>query len=212
MLVLTLATIASFALLIWLGFWQWDRYLGKRARQDAPPPPTASLESFERIDAPPSFVFGSWNGRPGWRVFLPVSTYGALVFVDAGFIPDAGAPDLDSVTVTLPDSPPLSGLLLSPSRVGRFAAPSAPDKRLFYAEDLAGMAASAGLKTPATYFIGMDYRTEDGGVAPYPFAPGADPTPPERHLGYAITWWGLAAGLIAVYLALHARLGRFSWR
>ena len=33
-------------------------------------------------------------------------------------------------------------------------------------------------------------------------------TPPAKHLGYAVTWFGLAAALIGVYLALHIARGR----
>lgn len=36
--------------------------------------------------------------------------------------------------------------------------------------------------------------------------------PPAKHLGYAITWFGLALALIAVYLALHVSKGRLRWR
>jgi len=32
--------------------------------------------------------------------------------------------------------------------------------------------------------------------------------PPGQHLGYALTWWGLAIGLIAVYLLMHMQAGR----
>ncbi len=37
-------------------------------------------------------------------------------------------------------------------------------------------------------------------------------TPPAKHFGYAITWYGLALALIAVYLALHLAQGRLRWR
>jgi len=33
-------------------------------------------------------------------------------------------------------------------------------------------------------------------------------TPPAKHLGYAVTWFGLALALIGVYLALHIARGR----
>jgi surfeit locus 1 family protein len=37
-------------------------------------------------------------------------------------------------------------------------------------------------------------------------------TPPAKHLGYALTWFGLAAALIGVFLALHIARGRLRWR
>ena len=36
--------------------------------------------------------------------------------------------------------------------------------------------------------------------------------PPERHFGYAITWWGLAMALAGVYLAFHYQRGRLRFR
>jgi surfeit locus 1 family protein len=36
--------------------------------------------------------------------------------------------------------------------------------------------------------------------------------PPQRHFGYAITWWGLAIALIGVYLAFHYQKGRLRFR
>jgi surfeit locus 1 family protein len=38
--------------------------------------------------------------------------------------------------------------------------------------------------------------------------PGLAAMPPSRHVGYALTWFGLALTLIAVYLAFHHRAGR----
>ena len=39
-----------------------------------------------------------------------------------------------------------------------------------------------------------------------------DELPPQRHFGYAITWWGLAIALIGVYLAFHYQKGRLRFR
>ena len=59
-------------------------------------------------------------------------------------------------------------------------------------------------------YVAVPYVGADGRAEPNPFAGAAarDPLPPERHLGYAITWWGLAAALVGVYLAYHLRAGR----
>jgi surfeit locus 1 family protein len=39
-----------------------------------------------------------------------------------------------------------------------------------------------------------------------------DELPPQRHFGYAITWWGLAMALVGVYLAFHHQKGRLRFR
>ena len=46
---------------------------------------------------------------------------------------------------------------------------------------------------------------------PYAFSQPIDPLPPERHFGYALTWWGMALALIGVYVALHRSHGRLKF-
>ena len=41
-------------------------------------------------------------------------------------------------------------------------------------------------------------------------AAGADAMPPARHLGYALTWYGLAIVLLAIYFAYHMSVGRLA--
>ena len=43
---------------------------------------------------------------------------------------------------------------------------------------------------------------------PYVSIANLDNLPPARHLGYALTWFGLALGMIGVYIALHMARGR----
>jgi len=47
---------------------------------------------------------------------------------------------------------------------------------------------------------------------PYGAPTPVDPLPPERHFGYALTWWGLAAALFVIYWVFHASRGRLSLR
>ena len=75
------------------------------------------------------------------------------------------------------------------------------------------MGRNAGLENVADYYIASGYVGADGRAVANPFAlaPGADVLPPARHLGYAITWYGLAVVLIAIYFAYHASVGRFGF-
>jgi cytochrome oxidase assembly protein ShyY1 len=72
------------------------------------------------------------------------------------------------------------------------------------------MGRNAGVENVADYYIAAPYVGADGRAVANPFAlaPGADPLPPERHLGYALTWYGLAVVLLAVYFAFHVSVGR----
>ena len=72
------------------------------------------------------------------------------------------------------------------------------------------MGRNAGLENVADYYVANAYVGADGRATPNPFAlaPGADALPPERHMGYAITWYGLALVLIVIYFAYHGSVGR----
>ena len=76
------------------------------------------------------------------------------------------------------------------------------------------MGRNGGLENVADYYITSSYVGPDGRAVSNPFAlaPGADVLPPARHLGYAITWYGLALVLLAIYFAYHSSVGRLSFR
>ena len=81
-----------------------------------------------------------------------------------------------------------------------------PQKHIWYARDLAGMAAADGVKLAAPVVIEADATPNPGGL---PVGGQTVVDFPNNHLQYAITWFGLAAGLIGVYFAYHISRGRF---
>jgi surfeit locus 1 family protein len=84
---------------------------------------------------------------------------------------------------------------------------------LWFAVDLPAMGRNAGLENVAEYYIAGTYVGADGRAIANPFAlaPGADTLPPARHLGYALTWYGLALVLMAIYFAYHISVGRLAF-
>lgn len=209
--IMTALAIAAFALLIALGRWQWEKYESKHAAAEAPVA-EMTIAGFEPIADGMQFVFGV---RPdtheqGWRIFAPVLYGQSFVFVDAGFIAGDTPPNADEVRVpaALRSSAPITGASIRPDPPGRFTAPPTPARRLWFAVDLPSMAANAGLEPIADYYIAAAYVGADGRAAPNPFAYGGEALPPERHLGYALTWYGIALVLIGVYFAYHISAGR----
>jgi surfeit locus 1 family protein len=144
-------------------------------------------------------------------VFEPVRYGERIVFVDVGYIAGAEPPDWRTArsAPALAGARGVSGITMKPRPPGPFAAPGKADQRIWYAVDLPAMAAAAGLADVEPYYVAMPYVGPTGAAEPNPFVGVRDPLPAERHLGYAITWWGLAATLVGVYLAFHARQGRF---
>lgn len=210
--VMTLFAVVAFAFLVMLGVWQWRRYDDKRLLATAPID-TVALEPFTPLPEGMQLVFGVRDGRPGWRVFTPVRYGDAIVFADVDFVPGAETPDWRTVAPpqALVGARAVTGISVTPRARSVFAAKADPGRRLWYQVDLPSMAAAAGMANVAPYYVAMPYTGADGSATPNPFAGAAarDPLPPERHLGYAITWWGLAGALVGVYLAFHARAGRF---
>jgi surfeit locus 1 family protein len=137
------------------------------------------------------------------------------VFVDADFIPGEDPPVISEVRVpaSLRFGAPVRGAALRPGPPAIFAPPPQLEKRLWYDVDLPAMGRRSGLDNVADYYLATAYIGADGRAEANPFARAAsiDPLPPARHMGYALTWWGLALVLVCVYLAYHVSVGRLGF-
>jgi surfeit locus 1 family protein len=224
--ILTLIAIPALVALVWLGTWQVQRAGWKagviaefeRAAEAAP----ASLEdAFCAQDAKPLGkvvttpevtgrqlrVFGhNAAGETGWRLFQPVmpacysSTGGVLA--EMGFEPL----QLGEGPYTAPATPQaFTGKYIveewPPQQM--MAAANAPDRNEWHWFDAAAMTVFLGTGPVDQRFIlarlegKPDYLTR---------------TPPETHIGYAVTWFGMAIGFVVIYALFHARAGRLRFR
>jgi surfeit locus 1 family protein len=119
------------------------------------------------------------------------------LLVDRGFVPDetpiaSGPPRGPTLEA------PLIGVLRTPPRPGWLTPASDPAKNDWRARDVPAMAKALGAPSPAPVFLMLETPRPQSGVP----MPAAIPTDiPNNHLGYALTWFGLALGLIGVYLA-----------
>lgn len=216
LLLMSVFAIAALAILATLGRWQWERYEVKRAAA-AEPVPEITIANYQPALDGLQFVFGV---RPdtreqGWRVFAPVKDGETVIFVDADFIAGLEGPDPREVRfpASLREGAPITGASVRPEPPGPMALAPRPLQRQWFVADLSAMARNAGLAHSAEYYIAAAYVGADGRAAANPFAraPGADELPPERHLGYALTWYGLALALVVIYFAYHRSVGRLSF-
>jgi surfeit locus 1 family protein len=216
LLLMTVFTLLALALLIALGRWQWEKYDAKLAAAEAPAP-EMTIAEYAPIEDGVQFVYGL---RPdthdqGWRVFTPVQYGDSVIFVDSDFIPEVTPPDPHEVRMSpvLRFGAPISGASVRPDPPPALTLPPRPLERLWFAIDLAAMGRNSGLENVADFYLTATYVGADGRATPNPFAhaPGVDPLPPARHLGYALTWYGLAAVLLAIYLAYHVSVGRLGF-
>jgi surfeit locus 1 family protein len=212
---MTLLTLVSLAVLVSLGRWQWEKYDLKLAAASAPVP-EMTIANYQPLEQGIQFVYGI---RPdtreqGWRVLAPVQYGDEIVFVDSDFIPgvDAPVPDEVRVPASLRYGEAIRGASIRPEPPAPLTLPPRPLQRLWFAIDLPAMGRNAGAEHVADYYIAGAYVGEDGRAARNPFAlaPGADALPPARHLGYALTWYGLALVLLVIYFAYHMSVKRLT--
>lgn len=218
--VLTLFTLVSLAILVMLGNWQYGRFSEKMALDETEP-------AWQQLDGrvvpgSEAMVYAYADGAASWRRVVAIDD-GARVFFTTIEL-------LYQVEPPVPCQGPscgaglkfeARGLYKQPGSRNAFASEDRPAEGVFYAyspKDLAGLlAADVAARVAPDVFEPQTLRLSENGRAqagPNPFARLRmdDDLPPQRHFGYAITWWGLAIALLGVYLAFHYQKGRLRLR
>lgn len=209
------------ALFLALGFWQIDRREWKldliakvEARLaaepvDAPGPAAwrdiTARDAYRRVTAAGRFlndretpVLAVTEYGSGYWILTPLVTPGFTVLVNRGFVP----PDRrDPATrEALEGEVTVTGLLRVTEPDGGFLRANDPASGRWYSRDVPAIAAAEGIGDAAPYFI-------DAGAAPNPGGLPIGGLTVVRfrntHLSYALTWFGLAAGL--AFLAWRSR-------
>ncbi|WP_313101383.1 SURF1 family protein [Brevundimonas sp.] len=221
-IILTILAVALLGVLLALGVWQvqrmqWKEGLiaGAEAAAGQPPLPlTEALKlenpEFRRVlltcrglaAAPYVELQSIENSDAGVRLVSACAVEGGpTLLVDRGFVsaeisarPPVKADDTMPVVIT--------GVLR------RAPAPSAltppPAEGRFYGRDAEAMARALKVEGPVSPFtVFATTSTNPDWAALKPSAPPAAFT--NNHLGYALTWFGLAAALIAFYVVLLRR-------
>lgn len=218
------ATLVALAILVSLGAWQLERKAWKEgliaqivARAHGQPADLvpeaqwpgwrAEEDEFRRVrltgtflhdkEVPVHGLMSGQRGSPvqGFYIFTPLRlATGSNVLVNRGFVPSelrdpsrrAETQPTGTVTVT--------GLVRAPEPRGWFMPENQPERGEWFTRDLAAMA--RGLDRVAPFWIDAD---------PVPGATGW-PRPgqtrlviPNNHLGYALTWFGIALTLVGVF-------------
>lgn len=219
-----LAAVAFTALFVALGFWQLGRaefkrellidFQGAAARQPQrveAPGELAGLERYAPVEIAGRYDGGRQifldnrvrDGRIGVEVFTPLLTGGGALLVNRGWLPMS--PDRASLPVAPAPSgeltvrgrvspPPAVGLELGDARPPERWPWLTPYLRLEEAEsalgrDLAGRVILLGANEPHGFIREWEPATMF----------------PERHVGYAVQWFALAAAVVIVWLALTLR-------
>ena len=226
---LTLTTAIAFCILVALGVWQVQRLQWKTALlahiaalQTAPAQPIDRVLTRARAGADADFtrvavvcpkvelspvlrLFATFQGLASYRLItacpLPAGAAYGSVLVDRGFIVLPGADQPGPVPGRAITQPVVGVLRLGDGR-NIATAPNEPSRNLWYWRDVPAMAQALHAERPAPLFLMLE------SPVPANLTPRPSPVPtniPNNHLGYAITWFGLAAALVGVYLAMLLR-------
>ena len=219
---LSVLTIASLIILVMLGNWKYARYAEKKAQGQVENDPFQTL-SVEVDTSNAGFaqqVYGIVDGEAIWRRYVPGRINGdgpvVLLLWDAV----AGTDPIPLQISDLSDFEGRANAFERPAQRGGLAGGSNPERDLWYGFNAElmlnnlGYAQEAGrVVEPDTMrvVLGSDMSRSRTTENPYAMLTGRDPLPPERHFGYALTWWGMAIGLIGVYIAFHRSQGRLKF-
>jgi surfeit locus 1 family protein len=217
---MTLLAIPAFLILILFGNWQWGRYQEKMAAQYAEP----EWETLSGALLPETgrYVYAFVDGQSAWRGVFALDTGETVVFVPQTLVIEINPPEAPPASA-LTGSPriALRGIWREPQARGAFTPPDQEGSGALYALDPEKLAAtlspSQAARVAARIFEPETLlRIEQDRVVPVLnplIRAGLDERlPPERHFGYALTWWGLALALLGVYGVYHYQLGRLGLR
>lgn len=218
------AALAGLAVLIGLGTWQLKRKAWKEGiiakietRVGAPPVQLETFVTATHADSDLEYTHVKVSGRYlndkerylyapepsglGWHVLTPLMTPGGtVVWINRGWVPDAlKAPETrkqgqfeGDVTVT--------GLLRQP-RAAAFTPNNDAARNTWYWADTNGLTASAfGTEKVSTFWVVVEADLADTPPGGWPKGGVTRLRIPNRHLEYAVTWYGLAMTLVGVFL------------
>ena len=173
-------------------------------------PVTISGEYVHAAEAP---VAGIYGGAPGFYVFTPLKTLsvapiwgeGNVVYVNRGFVPTEKQAPSTREQGRVSGDVAVVGLLRAAETPGGLVAAlrpaDVPAENRWYTRDPRLFAEWSGFATGPYYIDSSGAETPGewpkGGVTRVEFN--------NRHLEYALTWYGLAAALIGVYVAFSLR-------
>jgi surfeit locus 1 family protein len=225
----SVAAACAFAVLCGLGTWQVQRRAWKEgliatvserfaASPAALPPPAEwtrldpATDEFRRVRFTAEllndkealvFTTGSslhgGDAGPGYWVFTPARVRDRIVMVNRGFVPEASKDPATRPQGQIAGPAEIVGVMRWPEPPGLFTPAADAAKNLWFARDSAAIAQAKGLGPVAPFYVEQESPPAPGGL---PRTGALQPSFPNNHLGYAITWYGLAlvlAGSFSVW-------------
>jgi surfeit locus 1 family protein len=215
--------LAGLAVLVGLGVWQLKRLQWKEGliaqietRTKGEPITLKEATAMARVGRDPEYyrvridgrfhhareryLYAVSDGTVGWHVITPLETAdGDMVLVDRGFVPDMLRDPSSRPLGQVENVVTVTGIVRSPELRNMFTPDNEPEPNRWFWRDLQGMARSmfpSGVIQAAPFFLDAEKSAIPGG---WPEGGQTRLEIPNNHLQYAITWFLLAACLLAIY-------------
>ena len=224
----TFFALPALLVLVWLGTWQLQRLQWKNqliadfeSRATAPPIdlPRGDVRlemEFRRLALTGRFdhtkeVFmtgRTYEGNAGFHIVTPFTlTDGRIVLVNRGWVSESYR-DQSKREFTLAEGElTLAAILRFPGKKGYFVPENEPENGFWFTLVPEQIVRHLGLEGQAESDVyAATIRTSE--TIELPIAARTETNLRNSHLGYAITWYGIACALIGVYLAFHHQAGR----
>ncbi len=223
----TLFALAALSVLLLLGNWQMSRKAWKdgliaaivASRSESPRPVREVIASLTKREYVRVRVSGRYDHQrerhlfapdprlgPGFHVYTPLLLDGGgRVLINRGFVPEPLKDPSKRVAGQVQGDVEVVGVVRNTEVMGLARLPHDPVKNIWYWRNVPGM-----LGVPPSSYVGMsadfsiDAEAEPANPGGWPRGGTTNLNLPNKHLEYAVTWYGLALTLIGVY-------GAFAW-
>ena len=224
----TFFALPALLVLRWLGTWQVQRLEWKNqliedfesrataAPIDLPVGPVGPEMEFRRLALTGTFdhrneVFmtgRTYEGNAGFHIVTPFTlTDGRIVLVNRGWVSESYREQEKREFTLVEGEVTIPAILRFPGKKGYFVPENEPENGFWFTLVPSQIVAHLGLEGRAERDIyAATVRTSD--TIELPIAARTETNLRNSHLGYAITWYGIACALIGVYLAFHYQAGR----
>lgn len=221
-----LATLLGVAFLISLGNWQMQRLSWKRGligsiaeRVHAPPVTLALAEERANLGGDVEYTRVKVEGNelndreihlyalddqygPGFHVITPLRLAdGSIVLVNRGFVPNELKDPAKRAAGQIAGDVTATGLLRVADVQTMFVPANDAQRNIWYWRDIGAMAETLGADAPRVHQYIIDAEANPPAPGDWPKGGVTRLELPNRHLEYALTWYALAATLVAVFAA-----------
>ena len=224
----TFVALPALLVLLWLGTWQLQRLEWKNqliedfesratsAPIDLPVGAVGPEMEFRRLELTGSFdhareVFmtgRTYEGNAGFHIITPFTLNdGRIILVNRGWVSESYREQEKREFTLVEGEVTVPAILRFPGKKGYFVPENEPENGFWFTVVPSQIVAHLGLGERAeTGIYAATVRTLD--TIELPIAARTETNLRNSHLGYAITWYGIACALIGVYLSFHHQAGR----